>query len=75
MLKAFVETSLLNGQSVATEENLLLSGLVDSLGVMSLVAHIEETFGFKIPFEDVVIENFMSIDTMSAYVEKRKTNG
>ncbi len=60
---------------MAADENLLLSGLVDSLGVMSLVAYMEETFGFKIPFDDVVIENFMSIEAMTAYVQGRQSNG
>ena len=75
LLKTFIETFLLNGHTVSTQDNLLLSGQVDSLGVMSLVAFIEETFELKIPFEDVVIENFMSIETMAAYVDGRQSDG
>ncbi len=71
-LKSYIETSLLNGKSVAVDENLLLSGLLDSLGVMSLVAYIEDNFAIAVPFEDVIIENFMTIDAMSQYIQSRK---
>jgi len=67
-LQSFVETTLLDGQSVTTEENLLLSGLVDSLGVMTLVAHLEGVTGTSIPPEDVVLENFASVDAIIAYL-------
>ena len=71
-LKSYIETSLLNGKSVATDENLLLSGLLDSLGVMSLVAYIEDNFEIAVPFEDVIIENFMTIEAMAQYIRSRK---
>jgi len=67
-LQSFVETTLLDGQSVTTEENLLLSGLVDSLGVMTLVTHLEGVTGTSIPPEDVVLENFASVDAIIAYL-------
>jgi len=67
-LQSFVETTLLDGQSVTPEENLLLSGLVDSLGVMTLVAHLEGVTGTSIPPEDVVLENFASVDAIIAYL-------
>ncbi len=71
-LKSYIETSLLNGRSVATDENLLLSGLLDSLGVMSLVAYVEDNFEIAVPFEDVIIENFMTIEAMAQYIRSRK---
>lgn len=70
-VKTFVEETLLGGRPVEMDENLLLSGLVDSLGVMSLVTFIEEEYGFQIPFDDVVIENFMSLEAIEAYVARR----
>ena len=73
-LKSYIENSLLNGRSVATDENLLLSGLLDSLGVMSLVAYIEDNFEIAVPFEDVIIENFMTIEAMAQYIRSRKEN-
>ena len=47
-----------------------MSGLVDSIGVMRLVAFIEEESGVKVPPEDVVIEHFENIFAIANYAEK-----
>ena len=67
-LKDYISQSLLDGRAIEADENLLLSGLLDSLGVMSLVAFIEQQFQIAVPFEDVTIENFASLTTMTAYI-------
>jgi len=43
---------------LSDDDDLLTSGLVDSLGMMSLVAFIEEQFGVAVPPEDVTLETF-----------------
>ena len=52
------------------DDDLLTTGLIDSLGIMRLVAFIEETFEKKIPYEDITIENFRSIRTIVNYLQK-----
>lgn len=71
MLQSVIQTKLLNGQEVAIEEDLLMSGLVDSLGVMTLVSYIEETTGQTIPPQDVTLENFVSIAAIKTYLDGR----
>jgi acyl carrier protein len=51
------------------DEDLLGAGILDSLAILQLVAYIEDEFGFKIPDEDVVFENFQSIDALADYLE------
>jgi acyl carrier protein len=58
-IKEYVVGELLSGKDVGDEDDLLLSGLVDSLGVMRLVNHLEQQYSIKIPPEDVTIEHFM----------------
>ena len=53
------------------EFDLLISGLVDSHGVLRIASFMEKTFQFKIPPRDIVIENFRSVDAMTQYIEKR----
>lgn len=53
------------------EDDLLDSG-VDSVGVISLVMFIEEQWGVTVPPEDVVIENFQSIERIAAYLATRQ---
>lgn len=74
ILKSFIETDLLAGQGgaqVGYGDDLLLSGLVNSLGVMRLVAFAQERFGVAIPAEDVIIENFQTIDAIAGYLQTR----
>ena len=70
-IREFIVTELLAGRDIGTDEDLLISGLVDSLGVMRLVTFIEDHLATPVPPEDVTIENFATIDTIGAYVEQR----
>jgi acyl carrier protein len=76
VLVRYISEELLNRRKspVAPDEDLLASGLLDSLGVMSLVFFIEETLGLEVPPEDVTIENFLSVRTIEDYLTRRKAN-
>lgn len=56
----------------AADDELLLSGLVDSISVMRLVGHIEDAFGVVIPPEDVTIERFETVAAIAGYVVERR---
>ncbi len=71
-LRGYIQNSLLGGRIVTDQDELLLSGMIDSLGVMSLVSFIEEQFQIDIPFEDVTLENFATVDAMARYIEPRQ---
>ncbi len=73
-IKEYILKDLLSGnEEISTNEDLLSSGIIDSLGAMQLINFIENRFDIKIPPEDMVIENFISIDAMGEYIENRKT--
>jgi acyl carrier protein len=61
-------------EELMTDDDLLNSGLIDSLGIMRLIAFIENEFGMKIPPQDMVIENFMSVEAIANYIQKAKTH-
>jgi len=52
------------------DDDLLATGVLDSLGLMQLVLFIEERLGVKVPDEDVVIENFRSVSALTAYLAR-----
>jgi acyl carrier protein len=54
--------------------SLLESGVVDSLGILELVNFVAEEFGVEASDEDLTPENFDSIRSLGAFVE-RKTGG
>jgi acyl carrier protein len=51
--------------------DLLLTGQVDSLGVVRIVLWIEQSLGIEIDPLDVVLENFQTIGQMAAYLRQR----
>lgn len=71
-IRSFVVDQLLSGKAVEDQEDLLVSGLVDSIGVMRLVAYLEQQNDMQIPPQDVTIENFTSIDAITRYIAERQ---
>lgn len=57
--------------SLTDEEDLLLSGLLDSLNVMKMVTHIEEQAGISIPPEDLLPEHFGTLKAIHGYLQGR----
>ena len=51
--------------------DLLLTGLVDSLGVIRITHWMEETTGVLVDPGDVTLENFQTVDKMAAYLDSR----
>lgn len=52
-------------------EDLLGSGILDSLGMMKLIAFLEEEFQINVLPEDMTIENFMTVDHVGSYLESK----
>jgi len=51
-------------------DQLLIEGIVDSMGLLTIISFIEETFSILVDDDDVVIENFGSIATLTSYIER-----
>lgn len=59
-------------KQIQEADPLLQGGIVDSLGILDVVAFIETQFNVKVDDEDLTPENFQTIVRMSAYVEKKR---
>ena len=57
---------------LAYDSNLIQDGIVDSLGILMVISFIEKTYGAKIEPDDVVLENFESVNAIKALAERRK---
>jgi acyl carrier protein len=76
ILQRYITQELLSNRGdrpVGEDDNLLGSGVLDSVGMMSLVLFIENEFRLQVPPEDVTIEHFLSISTIEAYLSRRRT--
>ena len=56
--------------SLSGTESLIDAGLIDSTGILELVAFLEERFRIEIADADLVLENFDSINRIAAYVAR-----
>ena len=62
----FVES--LHLEIPSPETDLLETGVLDSLGFVELVLHLEKEFGVKITLEQVEIDNFRSVERIAAFL-------
>ncbi len=60
--------------SVTNSESLFASGIVDSFGVLDLVTFIEDKFGVIVADEDLLADNFETIERVAAFVQAIQTH-
>lgn len=76
ILTNYIQEEFVRGRrELNVDDDLLSSGVLNSLGILKLVSFIEERFDIRVPDEDIVFENFQSIDCLSAYLENHKSGG
>ena len=54
------------------DASLLDKGVIDSTGVLEVVAHLESTYGIKVDDAELLPENLDSIARIAAFIEKKK---
>jgi acyl carrier protein len=57
------------------DDSLLRQGIVDSTGVLEVVAFLEKSFGIAVDDTEILPENLDSIAAMAAYVERKRLSG
>jgi acyl carrier protein len=72
-IRDYISSDLLLDEDldVNEDEKLLVTGILDSLALMRLVAHLEDTYDIEIPPADITLENFASLSTMACYLGTR----
>jgi acyl carrier protein len=61
-----------NALDIRDDESLMKSGRVDSLGMMELVSEVGKKFNLEVDIDDLLPENFDSVDALTRFVESRK---
>ncbi len=71
MLLDYIKQDLLKGRvsTLSPDDDLLDSGILNSLGILQLVSFIEERMELQVPDEDVVYENFNSVSALASYLD------
>jgi len=53
-------------------EVLLAAELIDSLGIQELVVFLERTYGIKVQDDDLVADNFRSVNAIVQFVDGKR---
>lgn len=74
VVREFVIDRFLFGQAdgFADHASLLDQGILDSTGVLEMVAFLEETFAFAVDNAEVTPENLDSIDAIAMFVSRKR---
>lgn len=73
-VRQYISDKLLFGRTdvvVGGDTSFLESGLIDSTGVLELVAYLEEKFQIKVEDEDLVPANLDSVNALVRFVENK----
>lgn len=61
-----------DASDLQADEVIPATGLIDSAGLLDLIAWFEQTYVFRIPAADLTIDNLGTLQSMSAYLRLRK---
>lgn len=54
------------------QENIFNSGIIDSLGFVNLIGFISEAFEIEFEPEDLIEDNFYSLERMAQFILQKK---
>lgn len=65
-----------NMEGISDQQSLLEAGILDSMGVLELVGFLEREFALVIHDDDLMPENFDSIDAVQSFIARsRRADG
>jgi len=75
-IRKFIVDNFLFGDegTLKDGDSFLENGIIDSTGILELVAFLEESAGVKVDDSELVPENLDSVDRIVAFAEKKKAN-
>ncbi len=75
-LRTFIVDTFLFGQdsNLTDDTSFLEQGIVDSTGVLELVAHLEKTYNIKVKDEELVPDNLDSINAIAAFLATKRAS-
>lgn len=73
-IKEFVVENFLFGDEgkLQNDTDFFEENIIDSTGILELVCFVEETYDLTVSDEEIVQENFSSINNVASFVEKKQ---
>ena len=70
-IKRFLLEHFPLARGVGSDDPLLGNGIIDSLGVLEVVAFLEQEFQVTVADEELLPENFQSLATLAAFIHAK----
>ena len=70
-IRNFLKNVASKGTGFSDNDNLLTKGVIDSLRMLDLINFLEAQFHLKVDEDDLMPENFESINAITHFVEGR----
>lgn len=74
-IKAFIVNNFLFGQggeNLTSDQSFLESGIIDSTGLLELVAFVEQQYGISVGDLELVPDNLDSLKNISRFVARKR---
>jgi acyl carrier protein len=72
-IKAFISKNSFSDISRIQDHSLIFrEGFFDSMGLITLITFLEETYNIRILDSDLIEENFESVNAISGFLERKK---
>ena len=74
-VKSFILRNYLftdDDSALSDTEPLVHAGIVDSTGILELIIHVEEAWGIQVLPEEMVPDNFDSVDRMVDFIARKQ---
>lgn len=77
VIKEFILRNFLFVKEKKIDPDTLLfeKGIIDSTGVIELIAFIEENYNVVVRDEELLLENFSSLNAMENFIRSKNNNG
>ena len=59
-------------KNIGRGDDLIESGVIDSLGILKLLEFLESKFSIHIADEELIPENFQSIESIESFISRKK---
>jgi len=71
-IKAFLVKQAPAGASFSDSDNLLVKGVIDSLKMLDLINFIEQKFGVTVDEDEMMPDNFESVEAIVAFIAGKR---
>ena len=75
LITEFIKNQLVKEKTmknIGRGDDLIESGIIDSLGILKLLAFLEAKFSIHIADEELIPENFQSIESIESFISRKK---